>query len=387
MMGWRGAGILVTFLLGCGETSHGSESLPTGGGASAMGGRGAGNESAGNATGGNAMSGGANAGKGGTPDPHPVAGAGGVDAMAGAAGAGGEPCAGAEPRCEPGEQACDPWLGKVGTCDECGMVTHVDEAGADCVRLLASDKESNGVCAVLGKDRLECWPEAFEVKKTTLPPGIVEVLLPDDYTPQSRNGPCLRDAANGYSCGFDGCDGRVVVGDAGVCGLCDGELHCRELSSEPPEVQQPIDISLTDGNLLVLSPLGVHAFGETRLPSGWRGAPAELLVDHRFGGCVISDQREMACWLEFSEGFQPASWQGSFKKIIGSTFPRACALDDARQLRCGNVFEDSAPAPYGEPDTIDFVASSSTVCALSVAGRVKCWNDATGDPKDVASGW
>jgi hypothetical protein len=213
------------------------------------------------------------------------------------------------------------------------------------------------------------------------------VLLPDDYPLGSTSEPCFRDGANGYSCGLNGCDGRVVVGDSGVCGLCDGEVHCHHLSDEPPPVSDPIDIDLTDGTVFVLSPLGVHAYGETRLPSGWRGAPAHLFVDHQSGGCVISDQRELACWLTLSDDLQPSSWQGNFKKIVASTLPRACALDTARQLRCGNVFQHVSPAPYGDADTIDFVASSSIVCSLSVAGHVKCWNDSTGEPRDVAPGW
>jgi hypothetical protein len=229
MLGWRGAGVLVMLSLGCGETSR-RQSLPTGG-----------NATAGNTTGDNAMSGSATGDKGEpeTTKPEPVAGTGGVDAPAGTGGVGGDPCAATEARCVPGEPACDPQLGKLGTCDACGVVSDVDEAGADCVRLLASDKESNAVCAVLGKDHLECWPEAFEVKKTKLPPGVVEVLLPDDYTPASLTGPCLRDAANAYSCGLDVCDGRVVVGDVGVCGLCDGEVHCHKLPAEPPRCSTP----------------------------------------------------------------------------------------------------------------------------------------------------
>jgi len=164
-------------------------------------------------------------------------------------------------------------------------------------------------------------------------------------------------------------------------------VACSDLIGEPPVVQQPIDISLTDGYVFVLSPLGVHALGAVQMPSGWRGAPAHLLVDHQSAGCAISDQREMACWLTFTEGFRAASWQGNFKKVIGATLPQACALDDARQLRCGNVFEEVTPAAYGDADTIDFVTSASIVCSLSVAGRVKCWNELTGEPKKLAAGW
>jgi hypothetical protein len=394
MSGWRASGTLLLLLLGCGETTHNDPASSGGdatGGAATSGSAAVGGPTGGNGTGGTASTGSELGGKGGveTTHPEPVAGAAPADAEAGSDSGGGVgPCGGIDARCEPGEQACDPVLGKLGTCDACGVVTDVDEAGVDCVRLLASDKESNGVCAVLGSNRLECWPDAFEMQKTTLPANIIEVLLPDDYPfgAQNRN-PCLRDVTNGYSCGLQVCDGPVVVGDNSMCGLCSGQLICRDLIADPPAVPRPIDISLTDGYVFVLSPLGVHAFGETYQLPAWQGAPAHLLVDHRFGGCAISDQDEMACWLTLSNGLQPASWQGHFKKVIGSTLPRACALDDSRQLRCGNVFEDATPAPYGDADTIDFVASSSIVCSLSVEGHVKCWNDATGEPRNVAPGW
>jgi hypothetical protein len=392
MSGWRGTGLLVILLLGCGETSQHAGHEPTGGSASG-GNATAGNATAGNATGasatgGHATGGSATGGKAGeattTSDP-PTAGAG----SAGEAGVGGAPCAGIVPRCEPGEQACDPLLGKLGTCDACGVVTNVDQAGSDCVRLLASDKESNAVCAVLGSDRLECFPGSFMLEKTTLPPDVVEVLLPDDFLPESPIKPCLRDASHRYSCGPTGCDGRVVIGDDGeVCGLCNGAVLCESVSTEPPAVAQPLDLSLTDGYLVVLSPLGVHVSSDPpRLPSGWRGTPDRLLVDHLLHGCVLSDQGEMACWLSLQEAMKPATWKGTFKKIIPATLPLACVLTDARQLRCGDVFQDVAPAAYGDADTVDFVASASTVCSLSVAGRVKCWNVMTDEPVDVAAGW
>jgi len=349
-----------------------------------------GNASSGNANGAGTNGGRANAGKGGeeTTEPDPAAGADGADAAAGAAGAaGGAPCDEKGLRCAPGEPACDPVLGKLGTCGACGVVTNVDTAGVDCVRLLASDKESNGVCAVLGSDRLECFPEAFQVQKTTLPGDTMEVLLPDDYVNGSQVMPCFRDSQDRYSCTQEACDGRVVVGDHGLCSLCNGELLCHDLFSEPPVVQQPIDISLSDGYVFVLSPLGVHALGQVQTPPDWHGAPAHVLVDHQSAGCAISDQGEMACWLTFSEGLQAATWPGKFKKVIGTTLPRACALDDARQLHCGNVFEELPPTPYGDADTIDFVASAYIVCSLSVAGHVKCWNDATGEAKNLAAGW
>jgi hypothetical protein len=198
---------------------------------------------------------------------------------------------------------------------------------------------------------------------------------------------CFHDVSNGYSCGPKACAGRVVVGDTGMCSLCSGKVACNDSIAEAPTVDRPIDISLTDGYAFVLDPFGVHAYAEAPLPSNWRGAPARLFVDHQSGGCVMSDQRELACWLTLGDGLQPASWRGNFAKVIGSTLPRACALDDARQLRCGNVFEDVAPTAYGDADTVDFVASASLVCSLSVAGHVKCWNDATGEPKSVAPGW
>jgi hypothetical protein len=66
--------------------------------------------------------------------------------------------------------------------------------------------------------------------------------------------------------------------------------------------------------------------------------------------------------------------------------PRVCVLDDSRQLRCGDIFADAEPTPLGSNDTSDFAASVSTVCALSVAGRVSCW-DGAGAPLDLPDGW
>lgn len=379
---------MLLLLVGCGETTRQGDQASGGG---AMGGEATNSDAAGATAPSGAAGHDVASGSGGSEptEPEPRGGRGGAGpGAAGEAGAGGSACAESVPRCEPGEPACDPRLGKLGTCDACGAVTDVDEAGADCVRLIASDKESNGVCAVLGSDRLECFPEAFQIQKTTIPPDVIALLLPDDYPYGTQREPCLLDSSGTYSCLLSRCDGRVVVGETGACGLCDGKVFCSGGASGPATVQEPIDLSLTDGNLLVLSPLGVHAHAqEFPLPSGWRGAPARLLVDHQEGGCVISDRHELACWTSVSHGIEPAKWEGGFQKIIGTTLPRACALDAARQLRCGNVFEDVTPAPYGDADTVDFVASSSVVCSLSVAGRVKCWNEATGEPRGAASGW
>src|SRR5689334_17220162 len=53
-----------------------------------------------------------------------------------------EPCAGITALCEPGEAVCDPVRGKLTTCSECGEPLPGGET--ECVRLLSSDKESNG---------------------------------------------------------------------------------------------------------------------------------------------------------------------------------------------------------------------------------------------------
>jgi hypothetical protein len=330
-----------------------------------------------------AGTGGASSGTAGTR----TAGVAGDPSSVGEGGAGGDACANVEPRCLPGERACDPVLGKLGICDECGAVIDIEATGQDCVRQIVSDKESNGVCVVLGKDRLACLHPYPPTLETTLPFDVVEVLLPDDAPPGAQYQPCFRRLSGEYSCISGVCE-RVAVGDSGACGICGGKLHCEGNVTMPPDLQAPIDISVTDSSVIVLGALGVQAFNDSpKAAPGWRGAPARLIVDHQLGGCIISDRHELACWVELSQGLQASSWGGDFTTFIGTTLPRACGLDQQRQLYCGDVFADSAPSALGDPDTIDFVASSSVVCTLSVRGRVKCFNEATSEPREMPPGW
>lgn len=378
--GWRSSGLLVLVLLGCGGTAERRDAqpaAPTGGSATGQGG--GGNNSLDHVAG----RGGASSGVAGTQ----AAGAAGDPSAVGEGGVGGDACAGVEQRCRPGERVCDPLLGKLGICDECGAVTDIEVTGQDCVRQIVSDKESNGVCVVLGKDRFACLNPYPPTVETILPSDVLEVLLPDDSPPGAQYQPCFRRLSGGYSCISGACE-RVAVGNTGACGICGGELHCEGDVTMPPDPQAPIDISVTDSSVIVLGALGVQAFNDSPKPApGWRGAPARLIVDHQLGGCIISDRQELACWVELSKGLKASSWSGDFSPFIATTLPRACGLDQQRQLYCGDVFADSAPSALGEPDTIDFVASSSVVCTLSVRGRVKCFNEATSEPREVPPGW
>lgn len=300
------------------------------------------------------------------------------------------PCAGITAMCEPGEAVCDPVRGKLTTCSECGEPLPGGET--ECVRLLSSDKESNGFCVVRSNNQLECRGGWGEAKKSKLPSDIVGVLLPDDYAsfpyPDPPT-PCLHQGMWAYSCLREAslCT-NVTVGDAGACGICNQQLHCEGSVTMPAMVvPSPIDVTITDNSAFVLSATGVVTLDvPARLPTFWKGAPAQLRVDHQDGGCIISDLGELACWMNLTEALRPSPWHGKYRKLVPATMPRVCVLDDARQLRCGDIFADAEPAPLGSDDTSDFTASVSTVCALSVAGHVSCW-DGAGAPLDVPDGW
>jgi hypothetical protein len=335
---------------------------------------------------------------GGTSEP---AGQGGRDSAGGetigtggeAIGAGGaapeQPCAGIVARCVPGEPVCDPVRGKLTTCSECGEALPGGET--ECVRLLSSDKESNGFCVVRASNQLECWGGWGEARKSLLPSDVVALLLPDDYDAYRDNPPmpCLHQGTWAYSClkGASQCT-NVAVGDAGVCAICSQRLHCEGSVTTPAvAVPSPIDVTITDSSALVLGAIGLVTMDlPPRLPTFWKGAPAQLRVDHQFAGCIISDVGELACWMDLTEALRPSPWLGKYRKLVPATMPRVCVLDDARQLRCGDIFADTEPAPLGSNETSDFTASDSTVCALSVAGRVSCW-DGAGAPLDLPDGW
>jgi hypothetical protein len=152
-------------------------------------------------------------------------------------------------------------------------------------------------------------------------------------------------------------------------------------------VPSPVDVTITDSNAFVLGAIGVAtSVLPARLPTFWNGTPAQLKVDHQSAGCIISDLGELACWLDGTDALRPSPWHGNYRKLVPATMPRACVLDDARQVRCGDIFADAEPAPLGANDVVDFAASASTVCTLSVAGRVNCWNGA-GEPLQVPEGW
>jgi hypothetical protein len=310
---------------------------------------------------------------------------------AGEGGAGGapDPCEGVMPRCEPGEVACDPMLGKLGTCDACGAVAAADVDGPDCARIIASDKESRVVCVVLGSDRLQCWPGWGTTTETIAPRDTVDVLLPDDGAHANGVTQCFLSSAGLHSCLPSSECARVHLSDTALCGICSGKLYCKdERGTKPPEIQAPIDIGLTDDAVVLVGSLGVQAYDITLpLPSEWKGAPVSIAVDHQHGGCIVSDQQEVSCWANLTDGLKPSRWSGSFKKLAGLTLPRACTLDQARRVGCGDVFEDAAPTPVGDADSVGIAVSSYQVCSLSVAGRVKCWSDLTGEPVAMPPGW
>ncbi|HVY25683.1 MAG TPA: hypothetical protein VHB79_04000 [Polyangiaceae bacterium] len=299
------------------------------------------------------------------------------------------PCAGIVPRCLAGEPVCDPVRGKLTTCSDCGEPLPGGEAA--CTRILASDKESNGVCVVRSSDQLGCWTGWGQGQTNVLPADVVELVLGDDFaSAQNPLSPCVRKSSGEYSCLSGAKDSlRLAVGDSGLCAIFSNhELYCEGSVNKPAVlVPSPVDMTITDGSAFVLGAIGVVAIDlPARLPTFWKGTPAKLLVDHQSAGCIVSDLGELACWTDLTEALRPSPWDGKYRKLVLATMPRACVLDDERQVRCGDIFADAEPAPLGTNDAVDVTASASTVCALSVAGRVSCWNGA-GEPLEVPEGW
>jgi hypothetical protein len=299
-----------------------------------------------------------------------------------------DPCIGITPTCKPGETVCEPVTGRLTTCSDCGEALPAE--GAACVRLLASDKESNNFCVVKSNSQLECWPGWGETDKSVVPGDVVEILLPDDAATQRPIKPCLRGRSGSASCIGAGPSCKVAQGDYGACAICDGKLQCDQQITVPDTLNESlIDVSITDSNAFLLSSRGVEVPGvPARLPGPWRSAAAKLLVDHQSAGCVVSERRELSCWLTLLDPLSPPSWKNSYRKVVPTTLPHACALDEARQLRCGDIFADTAPAPVGPNDVLDFAASSSMVCSLSVAGKVSCWRIGQAlEAVEVPAGW
>jgi hypothetical protein len=299
-----------------------------------------------------------------------------------------DPCVGITPACEPGESVCEPVTGRLTTCSDCGEA--LPSEGEACVRLLASDKESNNFCIVKSLDLLECWPGWGQTDKSVVSGDVVEVLLPDDAALQRPITPCLRERSGTSSCIGAGPGCKVALGDSGACAVCDGKLHCDPQITVPNAPNESlIDVSITDSSAFLLSSRGVEAPGVVARPAGpWRSAAAKLLVDHQSAGCVVSERHELSCWLSLLEPLRAPTWNASYRKVVPTTLPHACALDEARQLRCGDIFADTTPQPVGPSNVLDFAASTSMVCSLSVAGKVSCWRVGQAlETVEVPVGW
>ena len=299
-----------------------------------------------------------------------------------------DPCSGIEPTCTPGETLCEPITGRLTSCSDCGEALPAE--GEACVRLLASDKESNNFCVVKSSSHLECWPSWGEADKSEISADVVELLLPDDGSTQRPVKPCSRERSGKYSCIGVGPNCKVAQGDYGVCAVCDGKLQCDQQITVPDSpLDSLIDVSISDSSAFLLSSRGVEAPGvPARPPVPSRSASAKLFVDHQSAGCVVSEGHQLSCWLTLLEQLRPASWKNNYRKVVPTTLPHACALDEARQLRCGDIFADTTPAPVGSGDVLDFAASSSMVCSLSVTGKVSCWRvGETLEAVEVPAGW
>jgi len=176
---WGLAGALT--LLACGGRSQQRPSEPevagAGDGANGGGGGATTTGDAGKLSGSGAGASGASA-AGGT-DMASGAGGAGANAAAGAdlaGGAGGtQPCQGIEPSCVPGETVCDRRKGTLTTCGDCGEPTPAENK-ATCVRLIASDKESNGVCVVLGEARSSFYHAAVPTATQVADAGLGDLI-------------------------------------------------------------------------------------------------------------------------------------------------------------------------------------------------------------------
>jgi hypothetical protein len=317
---------------------------------------------------------------------------------AGAPGSGGEagspqqvPCAGVDPWCEPGQSVCDPVLGVRTACSECGEPLP-NPTGSPCVRLIATDKESNGVCVVLGQTELQCWQTWGEPHHSVVPSDTTQVFLPDDFS--SLQLPsleplrlCTRSGASEVSCLGSGCT-RVAAGDYGACGICGGQLYCAGQLTALADPPQPLlDVAVTDNFVFVLGASGLKStFRPLISPTFAEGKPLGLLVDHWEAGCVISDRDELACFESPAESFVASPWRGPFRKVVLQTMPRACVLGMDRRLRCGDVLGELEPQPYAPEDVVDIAASSSLICALTLDGYVQCW-DHSAQPLEMPVGW
>lgn len=335
--------------------------------------------------------GGGNSASAGTANQKPVMpepSAGGAENTASGGADSTEPCAGVEPVCAPGEPVCDPLLGVSAGCDECGALQPAADAKR-CARLLASDKERNLVCVVMGATDLQCWSTWGDAVSRKVPAETREVLLNDNgaYTPSYPWYPCVRTGSDQYSC-FPGTAGisRVAVGDYGSCAISDGTLLCLGGAGPGVPPKPAIDVDISDATVFTLGGAG-FAPGDwkPRLPDFWQGTPRSLRVDHQSAGCMVSTLDEMACWADVSQPFVRSAWTG-FRKWLPMTLPRACVLDAKGRMGCGDILQDPAPAFFDTTNVVDIVASSSLACALTREGHVHCWN-ADGKPLELPADW
>ena len=380
---------MVVLGLGCGATvKSGNHSSPPDGGAGGLSPPASGGVASGGVT-----SGGGATGHGGAlaAAGAPTADEAGAPATSEGGAGLGNPCAGVAAWCTPGEAVCDPRLGKLTACSECGVPAPGAD-GPDCVRLLASDKESNGVCVVRGQTALECWQGSVQPRLGQVQPSTQQLFLPDDYS-ELMPGElrlCAQLEGGAYSCLLTGAGcSHGAAGDDGFCAICAGQLHCEGNSPvmQPPVLNPPLlDMTITDMDAIVLSPDDVRVDTDILpLPAAWQGAPTELHVDHQLAGCVRTSDNELGCWLSPSGPIQNASWHGRYRKLVPTTLPKACVLDEQGQVSCGNILQDTELEALGEPGMLDLVASMSEVCALSRVGKVSCWRD--GAALDVPAGW
>src|SRR5207244_2792144 len=177
-------GLVVVLGLGCGgAVKSGSHGSPPDGGSGGVSQPASGGVASGGTPSGGVATGGVATGHGGTlaAAGAPTADEAGAAAASEGGASFGDPCAGVAAWCTPGETVCNPRLGKLTTCSECGVAAPGAD-GPDCVRLLVSDKESNGVCVVRGQTALECWQGSLQPRLGQVQPSTQQLFLPDDYS-------------------------------------------------------------------------------------------------------------------------------------------------------------------------------------------------------------
>lgn len=293
-----------------------------------------------------------------------------------------DPCEGAIATCPVGSaEICDA-EGRLLACDECGRAT---ELGESCARLLEADREGGVVCAVVGRDELNCvggfveWFSGATFPRT-LPAAPRALALADDSSATGVSSEwggasfCLLDEIGSIFCtpemsafNAESCT-DVSASAPRVCAVCGGEILCgdaplAEGSATLVELSDEVAYWLDeDGSALA-------TFSEEII----EGRYVDLFVNNFQDVCGIKGDGALACRM--AGGGNLVAAEGDFVRGAAGV-EQVCAITAASELACFVLSADSlAPAfaPSGN-GYVEVVATTDKVCALTLAGKVQCWN-------------